>query len=272
MSEFLKNLFGGAKEARQPDTRTKVGPPKNPEYFILHLKKGKELPYRVTNWSSYQDFDKDLDERLRKLRYDRYLKRFPKRSIYLSPRNGDPRRLYDDTLDPDHVHKFGVYRKFLKMENLGTVVDVYSGTTPDYKSVPWEWAGPLRKFASNECQLFPYEFRLRDGTVMYKRHIINFMTGGGISVFNEAQSGFKAIQRSDGTNGWSNTPDGGMPPFREKCWNGELVVRRSVVRKRHLVFRACSLWYIVSDALRQELKDHLSKLEEFHPVHVDEES
>jgi hypothetical protein len=278
--EMIKKLLnvGGQK---MPDETPELkqyepiysGPPEKPEYYILHYKKGKRFPHSKPGMRRIQD--EPRHQALSRLRKEYYLATHPDCKMTVDEL-GDCGGLSGMPLLQEHVPTYDVYRSDKYSVMTWPVAGVYSGGGLFYV-VSQDWKEIIEALAPGECQFFPYEYRSRDGSVFFKRYIMNPLQPlqkNSIEPFSPMKSGFRyefTGRRYAWDKGLSDLlSDGKTYRYNRSVYGGQLVVCRAELLGRNFYYNL-STKCIVSASLYEALKDHCGDYTAFYPLHIDEE-
>ncbi len=186
---IFNKLFGREPFAPKPIIRPQPKPNPNPEAYAMLPDGKRDVSYGV---SAAQRLDQDLADKLRILRNARYKGAHPNWVEWQ-----DAMELKDYPLDPEHVHKFGVFRNSIPKRTLHwDSVQADGKTGAWYTIVSADWKAALESVEPNVHQFFRYELRLHDGTVIGSRFIFHITQRVGF--IDKTASGYTPHQRDDG--------------------------------------------------------------------------
>jgi hypothetical protein len=264
---FLKKLFASDEDQQERQYEPLYsGPPENPEYYVLAVKKGAKFPHSKEPILTYKIPNLARDQELLRLRKERYLASHPERKETMK-QIGDPYNKHGEPLLEAHMPTFDVYKKDVTLKYY-PVQPVYSQVFEmwPYQLVPLEWKVAIEQVAPGECQFFPYEYRLRDGTVIYKRYILKCLAPRPSHVFDGVKSGFRRQYLPPAGMVWNR---GGIDGFHNRIWGGQLVMYRAAMANWNIMFNGDQ--YFVSAKLCAALRPHCGDYADFYPVHLDDE-
>lgn len=246
IKRFLAKTFGLTLAIPKP---LFDGPPENPEYFMLWSKPGAR--YADRGPSVYQLVDEEEGQRLRKLRFERYLEQFPEKRGQISEKD-DVLRFHNAEVDPDHVPKSCVFRKKVSFaSNTFTDLSVIYGLDCPFVRPPFKDA--VESVAPGLIQFFPYDCQLKTGEVFAQGYLMHWSQSGRDPV-DKARSGLG--------------PNSDSQRLSDHIQNGQMVIRRSLIDGVAMQFFGLAHQAIYAKPLAERLAGALGKNEQLYPVHV----
>lgn len=246
IKQFLAKTFGLTPAIPKP---LFDGPPENPEYFMLRSKPGAR--YANKGPSVYQLVDEAEAQRLRKLRFERYLQQFPDKRGQIAE-TVDVLRYHDAEVDPDHVPKSCVFRQKVSFaSNTFTDLSVIYGL--DCPFVRPAFKEGVEAVAPGLIQFFPYDCLLKTGEVFAQGYLMHWSRRGQDPV-DKARSGL-------GPNN-----DGQL--LSDRIRGGQMVIRRSLLDGTAMQIFGLGFQAVYARQLAERLTGALGKNEQFYPVHV----
>jgi hypothetical protein len=240
------------------------GPPENPEYFILLHKPGQYPKFEMEERHYLRNTEEE--ERLFALRRARYAALFPDKKPHL-----DYGFSYQNsTLEPGHLPKFLILKKkvnlaeymipYLALGNGPIDYDVFRLVRPAFKAA-------IEELNSNLCQFFPFEFRTRTGEVIENFFIVHFPKKHFASIVMKksgaSENFYKKELVTDVTVTWSR-------PDEDVIRKGQLIIRRPQEPGLPLYFCG-DRWWVYSKALLEKIGSCIPLIDEFYPVHIEED-
>ena len=262
---------GGQEEEKQYEPAFD-GPPEKPEYYILAQKKGASIPHSKLPITAFMIEDRERHAAIKRARMQADPHAHPELGTDLM-KIVDPYEKHDEILRPEHVPTYDVYKKDvpLKYFPIQYVHPPVSGRCT-LETVAPEWKEAIERAAPGECQFFPYEYRLQDGTVLYKRWSMRCLNPA--FGFSPMKCGFRRYRLAHLMTwdfGKATRREGEKTNlFQKKLFGGQLVLTRSSLRGRNILTNGYRD-HVVSAALRDALKAHCGDYADFYPVHVDDE-
>jgi hypothetical protein len=225
------------------------GPPENPEYFMLAGKPGAR--YADKGPSVYQLVDETEAQRLRKLRFEHYLERFPHKRGTITEKD-DVLRFHDAVVDPDHVPKFCEFRKKVSFAtNTFTPLSVIYGM--DCPFVRPAFIEAVEAVAPGLLQFFPYQCRLRSGDVFAEGYLMHWSR----RIQDPVDRGRTGLGPNTDSQLWA-----------QRLHNGQVVIRPSLLDGTAMQIFGLAHQAIYSRQLAVRLGPALGRNEQFYPVHV----
>lgn len=225
------------------------GPPENPEYYVLESKPGAR--YADKGPSVYQLVDEAEAQRLRKLRFQRYLEQFPEKTGQIYEKH-DVLRYHDSMIDPDHLPKSGVFRKKVSLtSNTYTDLSVIYGLHCPFVGPAFKEA--VEAVAPGLLQFFLYECHMKSGEVFAQLYLMHWP---------------RRIQDPIDRGRTGLGPNSDYQLWEQRVRGGQVVIRRSRLDGTDLQIYGLAYQAIYSRRLAEALTGALGKNEQFYPVHV----
>jgi hypothetical protein len=264
---FLTKFFAADEDQQERHYEPLYsGPPEKPEYYVLAVKKGAKFPSSKEPISSYKIPNRERDQELLRLRKERYLASHPELNKTLD-QIVDPHIKPGEAVLETHMPTHDIYKKDVTLKYYPVQPDYFYGFNGfPYQLVPSEWKLAIEQVAPGECQFFPYEYRLKDGTVIHKRFILKCLAPWPAQLFDCIKSGFRRHRLPNAGMVWDR---GGIDGFHSRIWGGQLVMYRAAMSNWNIMYNGDQ--YFVSAKLCSALRPHCGDYADFYPVHLDDE-
>lgn len=247
----IERLFAKALGRKPADPKPMTdGPPEHPEYLLIGSKPGARR-YADKGPSVYQLVDEDEAQRLRKLRFERYLEQFPEKRAVITEK-AEVLLSHDAVVDPDHVPKVGVFRKRVSFA-MSTFTDLSVGDGVLCWFVQPAFREAVEAVAPGLFQFFPDECRLKSGEVFAQLYLMHWSKVSPVPI-DVARSGL-------------GTHSNGLVR-QERMRNGQIVIQRSRIDGPQMQIFGLPVDTLYSRPMAERLQGTLGRNQQFYPVHV----